>query len=222
MSNMIDRILSMINRPGISLLALIGRDTVVHKSARVFRFARIRNGIVGAYSYIGPRTRMDNTSVGAYCSISWDCQIGLSSHNLDSISTSPIFFEKRNGTGSSWVNQDHKDGAGASRTIIGNDVWVGARSTILESIVVGDGAVIGVGAVVTKDVPPYAIVGGVPAKVIRYRFDSDVREALLASKWWEEPPVKLKELIGSFQERIVASSQIERFKRDLSSLDRPK
>jgi len=71
------------------------------------------------------------------------------------------------------------------RTQIGNDVWIGARAIVLDGISIGDGAVIAAGAVVTKDVPPYAIVGGVPAKLIRYRFEDDVIQELLKWKWWD-------------------------------------
>ncbi|MNI40841.1 Chloramphenicol acetyltransferase [compost metagenome] len=71
------------------------------------------------------------------------------------------------------------------KIVIGNDVWIGANAVILPGVTLGDGAVIGAGAVVTKDVPPYAIVGGVPAKVIRYRFTPEEIEVLLRIKWWE-------------------------------------
>lgn len=84
--------------------------------------------------------------------------------------------------------------------IIGNDVWIVARAIIKDGILVGDGAVIGAGAVVTHDVPPYAVVAGVPARMIRYRFDIDL---LLALKWWDWPKVKLKNALSSFQENHV-------------------
>ena len=69
---------------------------------------------------------------------------------------------------------------------IGNDVWIGSRATILEGVNIGDGVVVAAGAVVTKDVPPYAIVGGVPARIIRYRFDEETIQNLLKMKWWEK------------------------------------
>lgn len=71
--------------------------------------------------------------------------------------------------------------------IIGNDVWIGANAIILQGVTIGDGAIIAAGAVVTKDVPPYAIVGGVPAKVIKYRFSDEVILKLLQIKWWDKP-----------------------------------
>ena len=82
---------------------------------------------------------------------------------------------------------------------IGNDVWIGANAMILGGITIGDGAIIGAGAVVTKDIPPYAIVGGIPARIIRYRFPNDVINALLSSQWWNLSENILKSNIKVFQ-----------------------
>ena len=88
------------------------------------------------------------------------------------------------------------------RTVIGADVWVGARATIVAGVNVGVGAVIGTGSVVTRDVPPYAIVAGVPAKVIKYRFPEDVIKKLLESRWWELPDEVIKEAAIEFKNPI--------------------
>ena len=87
-------------------------------------------------------------------------------------------------------------------TIIGADVWVGARATIVAGVRIGIGAVIGTGSVVTHDVPPYSIVAGVPAKVVRYRFSEDVIEKLLDSKWWELPDTVIKKAATEFKDPI--------------------
>lgn len=85
---------------------------------------------------------------------------------------------------------------------MGNDVWVGCNSVLISGVKVGDGAIIGAGAVVTKDIPPYAIVVGVPARVIKYRFDEEVRERLLQIKWWNWDDEKIKRNIGFFKSDI--------------------
>ena len=86
------------------------------------------------------------------------------------------------------------------KTIIGSDVWIGAHAQIKSGLTIGNGAVVAAGAVVTRDVPPYAIVGGVPAKVIRYRFDEKAIEALMSLKWWEWSDEKLQQYAPCFSE----------------------
>ena len=82
---------------------------------------------------------------------------------------------------------------------IGNDVWIGMNSCILQGITIGDGVVIGAGSVVTKDVPPYAIVAGNPARILKYRFDSAMIEKLVSLKWWDLPIEVIRKNISSFK-----------------------
>jgi acetyltransferase-like isoleucine patch superfamily enzyme len=129
------------------------------------------------------------TRVGRYCSISWACTIMAGDHPIHHVSTHPFtyrdYYEKliRNKFGDAVKPVSFNQDRGA--TVIGNDVWIGQNTILRNGITIGDGAVIAAGAVVTKDVPPYAIMGGNPAKVIRYRFDEQLREKLLASRWWQ-------------------------------------
>ena len=96
------------------------------------------------------------------------------------------------------AEHEHFTGA-VARTRVGNDVWIAYRSTVLNGVTIGDGAVVATGAIVTKDVPPYAIVAGVPAKVISYRFaDQALREALVASHWWDWPEAGLRVIAAHF------------------------
>ena len=128
----------------------------------------------------------DRLIIGKFCSIACGAKFLFNSanHTLNSLSnyTFPIFFEEWNldkgDVTSAWDNKGD--------IVIGNDVWIGSRATILEGVNIGDGVVVAAGAVVTKDVPPYAIVGGVPARIIRYRFDEETIQNLLKMKWWEK------------------------------------
>ena len=166
-----------------ALLTSVDKHSRIDPRATLNRFVKIRNSLLGRYSYVGPRTTVENAEIGSFCSISWDCHIGLSSHTTNCVSTSPIFFEKYNGTGTSWVNTEPKTRV-LRTTTVGHDVWIGAGCIVLEGIRVGHGAIIAAASVVTKDVQPYSIVGGVPAKHIRFRFPEEVIAALLGKAWW--------------------------------------
>lgn len=192
--------LNNIFNPSISLLSRV-EYSKVSKNAKIWRFAKLDHSEVGDYTYVGPKARIIYAKIGKFCSIAGETCIGMGTHPLDYISSSPIFFSKKNGTGKRWVskNVDFKE----YNTInIGNDVWIGSRAMILGGVTIGDGAVVGAGALVTKDVPPYAIVGGIPARIIRYRFDNSKIEYLLKSKWWDRSETDLKSKISLFQTKF--------------------
>lgn len=141
----------------------------------------------------------DKLKVGKFCSIACGAKFLFTSanHTMHSISTYPfpIFFEKwgldvTNIT-SAWDNKGD--------IVIGNDVWIGYEAVVLSGVTIGDGAIIGTRAVVTKDVPPYTIVGGIPAKPIRKRFSDEVISKLLELQWWNWPENRIKENIDAIQ-----------------------
>lgn len=140
---------------------------------------------VGSYTYLGPRCVVVNAEIGRFCSIASEVYVGLGTHPLDPfVSTHPAFYLSRPSFGWDFADRDYHDEFG--RTRVGNDVWLGLRAAIKDGVTVHDGAVVAAGAVVVDDVAPYAIVGGVPARVIRYRFSQEVIDFLLSLKWWDE------------------------------------
>lgn len=153
---------------------------------------------VGAFSYICKNSSVNFcNSIGRYCSIAPYVVIQNSTHGASMLSTSPVFqaglpqFEKYiEGADSCWAKEQRirKNKHNKLGITIGNDVWIGTGVVILPGVNIGDGAIIGAGAVVTKDVEPYSIMGGVPASLIRKRFDDDVIKQLLAIRWWEYQP----------------------------------
>lgn len=141
----------------------------------------------------------DRLIIGKFCSIACGAKFIFNSanHTLHSLSTYPfpIFFEEweldKKNVADAWDNKGD--------IVIGNDVWIGYEAVILAGVTVGDGAIIGTRAVVTKDVPPYTIVGGVPAKPIRKRFSDDVIARLSELKWWDWPKDRIKQNIDAIQ-----------------------
>ena len=172
-------------------------DCNIHSTARVLSNSDFRNVTMGRFSYSGYGCRINNCDIGAFCSISENVSIGFGEHRLDYVSTSPVFNIGNNILGTNFAKHDR---APEPKTKIGNDVWIGLNVIILAGVTIGDGAVIGAGSVVTKNVPPYGIWGGVPARQLRQRFDKETVDKLILLAWWdwpEEQIVALAELFDS-------------------------
>lgn len=182
----------------------------VSKKAKVWNRCKIFHSSIGDYSYIGQDARLIYAHVGRFCSLAGDGAYGMGSHSLDYLSTSSIFTSKRNGTRIKLTNkssfEEYKE------IHIGNDVWIGTKVLIMGGVNIGNGAVVAAGAVVTKDVPPYAIVGGVPAKILKYRFHEDIIHKLEASKWWTLDEETLKKNIHLFQKPLENDNLTELLK----------
>lgn len=152
----------------------------------------------------------DKLRIGKFCSIACGAKFLFNSanHTLSSLSTYPfpLFFEEwgleKKDVTKAW---DHK-----GDIIIGNDVWIGYEAVILAGVTIGDGAIIGTRAVVTKDVPPYTIAGGVPAKPIKRRFPEEIISALLEIQWWNWSEERIARNIGAIQ-----SGNIEQLKQPM-------
>lgn len=179
----VSKFLRLINRPAL-------RNCRIDKTAKVGTGSNCINVRMDRYSYMGKNNSVCNVQIGSFCSIASYCAIGGGAHRLDVVSTSPVFSEGRNILG---VNFGNIRDTETRKIVIGNDVWIGEGVFIGDGISVGDGAVIGAHSVVTHDVPPYAIVAGAPAKLLRYRFSKNEIAKLHKIKWWEWSEEKLKE-----------------------------
>jgi len=185
----------------ISILSLIFGSTI-HKESVVSMGCRVYNSKIDRFSFIGKNTFLNQTSVGAFSSISNNCYIGSFSHPIDWVSTSPLFHNGKNVFGKNFANHIFLP---SEDTVIGNDVWIGEGCKIKAGVTIGDGAIIGMGAVVTKNVEPYSIYAGCPAKKIRNRFDEKTIDLLNKMKWWEWSENKIIQYSNFFKdvERFV-------------------
>lgn len=171
----------------------------------------------GSYGCFDVMQFPEGTRIGNYCSIAPRVYFLFSNHPMDGVSTHPLFYNKILG----YVEEDRIERV---RLTVENDVWIGAGVTITRGCThIANGAVIGAGSVVTHDIPPYAVVAGNPARVLRYRFGKDVQSALEESKWYELDPEMLAHFIDdaddpmTFAEKVMVyrkGSRIETCKRD--------
>lgn len=180
-----------------SLLLSLLRPAITGK-VRVEEFVDISPGVTfGDYIFVGKRTTLGPTlvRVGSFSSIGSNCLIGPNVHPLEKLSTSAFFYSP------SWkaVKINKKLQYNKKNTIIAEDVWVGSNSIILSGVHLGVGSVVGAGSVVTKSVPPYAIVAGNPARVIRYRFSETTISHLLSSEWWRKDIDAILEYYENFE-----------------------
>ena len=158
------------------------------------------------YDFMG-----DKLIIGKFVAIARGVEFVMNgaNHMLDCVSTYPFeIIDEFKGLSRPFGSRGNR-----GDTVVGNDVWIGQKATILPGVHVGDGAIIGANAVVTKDVPPYAVVAGNPATIKKYRFDEETIKLLLELKWWDKDIEVIKELIP-----IISSNEIGDYKEELKRL----
>ncbi len=189
----------------ISLFSFWDHHTRFSKEIYLGAFSRIENTTIGNYTRIKPLCNIFNAEIGKYCSIAKGTKIGLGKHPTYLLSTNSIFYKQ--GISDSFARPiDFNE---FETVHIGNDVWIGLESVIMDGVTIGDGAIIAARSVVTKDVPPYSIVGGAPAKVIKYRFDQAIIDLLLKIKWWELNDDEIKEKLSLFTKENLSIDDIK-------------
>jgi acetyltransferase-like isoleucine patch superfamily enzyme len=184
---------------------LINKYTVFEGNNVIYNHAEVTNSFIGTGTYVARGSVIRNADVGRFCAIGENVRTSLGLHpSKDFVSIHPAFFSVMEQAGFTFVDrqlfQEHQyvDGAGKYVCRIGNDVWIGNNVMIMDGITIGDGAIIAGGAIVTKNVDPYTIVGGIPAKTIKKRFTDEQIKSLLEIQWWNWPFDKIKNLAVNF------------------------
>lgn len=197
---------TLISSCKIGSAVTIQENTVIKRSeladfVNIHNDCKMNGSSVGSYSYIAKSSEISYTDIGKFCSIGAEVWIGVGKHPPNFISTNPVFYSTLNKQlGFSFSDKQLYEEF--SRCTIGNDVWIGSRVMILDGITIGDGAIVAANSVVTKDVAPYSVVGGTPAKLIKTRFDEATTKKLLQQKWWNWPVDDIKSKLPFFQKEI--------------------
>lgn len=181
--------------------ALVHHCTFEGKN-KIDSHAKVSHCQLGYGSYIGADSCFSYANFGRFCSVGDHVELISAQHPVDTfVSTSPAFYSVSHSSSlvtKQKYNEYLRDAEGKALRV-GNDVWIGSHALLKGGITIGDGAVIAMGALVTHDVPPYAIVAGVPAKIIKYRFTEEERETLLRIRWWDKPIEWIKENVNAFE-----------------------
>ncbi len=200
----------LIHRKRVGTACIFGKHTTIDSKAyfegmnRLGDGTRFLNSSMGYASYISDHSFVKNAVIGRYTCIANEVMTVAGNHPVSFASVHPAFYSVTQVP--SYVKQSKFEEfkyINSEKKIsvkIGNDVWIGARAMILEGVTIGDGVVVAAGAIVTRDIPPYAIVGGVPAKIIRYRFDEKTIQELLQMKWWEKEETWIKNIADDFDD----------------------
>ncbi|MRT25421.1 acetyltransferase [Enterobacteriaceae bacterium RIT697] len=175
------------------------RETQIGAQCEVLAETYIEYSELGDFSYLGEHCCVADAQIGRFTAIANHVRIGAPNHPMDRASQHRFTYCPEYYDGQAERDNGFFAERRADRVIIGNDVWIGHGVIVLPGVTVGDGAVLAAGAVVTKDVTPYTIVGGVPAKVIRARFAADIAAQLQAIAWWNWPLEKLMTNLADFQ-----------------------
>lgn len=173
------------------------RNSSIDATSKVESGCTIYDSTIDRHSFCGYDCSVLGCEIGSFCSIGNRVSIGGVAHPATFVSTSPVFLSHKDSVVTKFARHDFLP---KLQTRIGNDVWVGEGAYIKAGVQIGHGAIIGMGSVVTRDVAPYAIVAGNPARLIRMRFDEKTITALLAMAWWNLPESELHRVAADFND----------------------
>jgi len=166
-------------------------ESAIHESSKVESGSTVVCSTMARHSFCGYDCSIINCDIGAFCSVASRVSIGGARHPTEYVSTSPVFLSHKDSVRAKFARHDYLP---IIRTVIGNDVWIGEGVLVKAGVTIGHGSVVGMGSVVTKDVEPYSIVAGNPARLIRMRFEREIIDALMKMQWWELPDFELVRL----------------------------
>lgn len=167
----------------------------IAKTSKACSGSHINNSQIGKYSYVGHDCFLSNVQMGSFVSIADNCRIGGAAHPMERVSTSPVFHAGKNVMKKNFADFPMLS---TPTTTIGSDVWIGANTVVISGVNIASGAVVGAGSVVTKDIGPYEIWAGNPAKKIRNRFEEHIIDGMLSARWWEWNDEKIMKYVNYF------------------------
>ena len=199
--------LKKLTHKGISFFSLWNSACHFDKTTTLTRGTRICDSTIGRYSRVAGAQVM-HTTIGSFSSIAGNTLLGPGQHPTNYLTAHRAFYK-----GNEW----HPEWKGDvvfdenKRIFVGSDVWIGRNCIIMDGVSIGDGAIIAAGAVVTKDVPPFAIAGGVPAKVLKLRFTQEIVDRLMEIQWWNLPDEEITKRIDLFHKADPTLEDINQY-----------
>jgi phosphonate metabolism protein (transferase hexapeptide repeat family) len=179
------------------------RDTILGQFTDIAERVVLAECEVGDYSYIERQVEAIYTTIGKFCAVAANARLNALNHPMERVSQHKITYRPNEYFAHAKVDKSFREKRQLARVTIENDVWIGHGAIILPRISIGHGAVVAAGAVVTKDVEPYAVVAGVPARRIKWRFEKSIRERIIALGWWDWSRDKLTTAVADMQAMTV-------------------